>query len=330
MRSDELGGSPHTHTRQKGSCKPPPCAWWVGPWPKIENSDNYKPYRQPIDNRLRMGSIRPPFAKVEASRPDFDHSAPLTFTKSPNPHWKQGQGGNDNQASLEKNHVEIDPYEMGRSPNLNYKLMISAVVPRPIGLLSTRSKDGQTVNLAPFSFTQMVNFDPPIIVVGITGEPNPPKDSLRNILETGECVVNTVSEHHLEAVNHCSINVPHGVSEFELSGLHTAPCTTVKAPRVKESIFSIEAKLVETKEWESRANPGKKSGVMVILEGTRFWAREDAINDERSLLDPTILRPVARLGGISYMRATTIMEIPRPSVDQATPASATSSYPPRI
>ncbi|EER38073.1 flavoprotein oxygenase [Histoplasma capsulatum H143] len=137
--------------------------------------------------------------------------------------------------------------------------------------------------------------DPPIIVVGFTGNPDPPKDSLRNILETGECVVNTVSEYHLEAVNHCSINVPHGISEFELSGLHPAPCTTVKAPRVKESIFSIETKLVETKEWNSRANPGKKSGVMVILEGTRFWAREDAIDDERSLLDPAVLRPVARL-----------------------------------
>ncbi|OJD20902.1 hypothetical protein ACJ73_07759 [Blastomyces percursus] len=139
----------------------------------------------------------------------------------------------------------------------------------------------------------MVNFDPPIIVVGITGEPNPPKDSLCNILETGECVVNTVSEHHVEAVNH-----------------------SVKAPRVKELIFSIEAKLVETREWESRANPGRKSDVMVILDGTTFWAREDAINDERSLLDPAVLRPVARLGGISYMRATTMMEIPRPSVDR--------------
>ncbi|OAX84196.1 hypothetical protein ACJ72_01428 [Emergomyces africanus] len=277
-----------------------------------------------------MGSVRPPFAEVEASRPDFDHSTPLTFIKSPNPKWKQGQGGNDGQASLEKNHVEIDPYEAGRPANLNYKLLISAVVPRPIGLLSTRSKDGKTVNVAPFSFTQMVNFDPPIIVVGFTGDPNPPKDSLRNILETGECVVNTVSEHHLEAVNHCSISVPHGISEFDLTGLHQAPCATVKAPRVKESIFSIEAKLVETKEWESRANPGKKSGVMVILEGTRFWAREDAIDGEKSLLDPAVLRPVARLGGISYLRATNVMEIPRPSAKQAAQVSATSSYPAHI
>ncbi|OJD20903.1 hypothetical protein ACJ73_07760 [Blastomyces percursus] len=61
-----------------------------------------------------MTSVRRPFAEVETSRPDFDHSAALTFTKSPNPHWKQGQGGNDYQASLEKNHVEIDTYEAGR------------------------------------------------------------------------------------------------------------------------------------------------------------------------------------------------------------------------
>ncbi|PGH15928.1 hypothetical protein AJ79_02095 [Helicocarpus griseus UAMH5409] len=257
-----------------------------------------------------MSTVRPPFAEVEASRPDFDHSTSLTFTKSPNPSWKQGEGGNDN--TLEKNHVEIDPYQAGRPAMHNYKLLISAVVPRPIGLLSTISKDGKSINVAPFSFTQMVNYDPPIIVVGFTGEPNPPKDSLRNILETGECVVNTVGEHYLEAANYTSISVPHGVSEFELTGLHPAPCTTVKAPRVEESIFSIEAKLVETKEWDSRANPGKKSGVMAILEGMRFWAREDALNEEKTLLDPAVLRPIARLGGISYVRSTSAMEIPRP------------------
>ncbi|KAK2800920.1 hypothetical protein FQN51_005855 [Onygenales sp. PD_10] len=257
-----------------------------------------------------MPEIRRPFAEVQASRPDFDPSSSFAFTKSPNPSWKPGQGGNDNEADLEKNHVEIDPFEAGRPAISNYKLLISGIVPRPIGLISTRSKDGQAINVAPFSFTQMVNFDPPIIVVGFTG-PNP-KDTFRNLVETGECVVNTVGLHYLEAANHTSINAPHGVSEFELAGLHPAPCTTVKAPRVKESMFSIEAKLVETKEWDSRANPGTKSGAMVILEGTRFWAREDAINEDKTLLDPAVLRPVARLGGITYANINSAMEIPRP------------------
>ncbi|PGH28247.1 hypothetical protein AJ80_00138 [Polytolypa hystricis UAMH7299] len=261
-----------------------------------------------------MSSRHPPFAEVEASRPDFDHSARVTFTKSPNPTWKRGDGANDNGTSLTKNHVEIDPYENGRPANFNYKLMISGIVPRPVGFISTISKDGTSTNLAPFSFTQMVNYDPPIIIVGFAGNQNPPKDSIRNLVETGECVINTISEHFLEAANITSINAPYGTSEWDISGLHPAPCTTVKAPRVKESVFSIEAKLVETKEWRSRADSDKVTGVMAIVEGTRFWVREDALNEEKNMVDLAVLRPVARLGGISYSRTTSVLELPRPTM----------------
>lgn len=67
-----------------------------------------------------------------------------------------------------------------------------------------------------------------------------------------------------------------------------APCTDVKASRVKEAIFSVEGKLLETKEYESRVTPGKKTGVLAIIEGVRFWAREDALNDEKNILDPNV------------------------------------------
>lgn len=74
---------------------------------------------------------------------------------------------------------------------------------------------------------------------------------------------------------------------------------------------------METKEYESRATPGKKTGVMAILEGTRFWAREDAINADRNLIDPNVLRPMSRLGGITYCRTLMGMEIPRPEFSAA-------------
>lgn len=90
----------------------------------------------------------PDFKKVEASRPDWrekvteDGGGPPLYTKTRDPAWKLGQGGNDNDKSLEKEHVSIDPYEEGRPAVFNYKLMISAIVPRPIGFLSTVGKDG--------------------------------------------------------------------------------------------------------------------------------------------------------------------------------------------
>ena len=83
-----------------------------------------------------------------------------------------------------------------------------------------------------------------------------------------------------------SINAPHGVSEWALCGLTPAPCTDVKCSRVKEAVFSVEGKLFSTQEFESRATPGKKTGVLAIVEGTRFWVREDALNEDKNIVDP--------------------------------------------
>ena len=158
--------------------------------------------------------------------------------------------------------------------------------------------------------------DPPLFIVGFAGGFDNAKDTLRNLIDSGECTINMVSEHIAEAANSTSINAPYGTSEWAISGLHPAPCTTVKCSRVKESVFSVEGKLVETKEFESKAAPGKKTGVLAIIEGTRFWATEDAINEEKNIIDPAVLRPVSRLGGITYGRTLPGFEIPRPDFDK--------------
>ena len=84
----------------------------------------------------------PEFSKVEASRPDWEIKNEWHFTKTKQPGWKLGQGANDGGESLKKKHVEIDPYEEGRPAVFNYKLLISGIIPRPIGFVSTRSEDG--------------------------------------------------------------------------------------------------------------------------------------------------------------------------------------------
>lgn len=260
-----------------------------------------------------MFKVGADFEKLQASRPEFRREREVTFTKPPSPEWKQGDGANDGGESLKKNHVEIDPYEEGRDASSNYKLLISGIVPRPIALVSTRSKDGKSTNLAPFSYSQVINHDPPLFVVGFVGSYEKAKDSLRNLTETNECVVNIISEHFVEAANSTAINAPYGVSEWDVSGLHQAPSSVVQAARVKESLLSIEGKLVETKEFESRATPGKKTGVMAVIEGVRFWVRDDAVNEDKNLVDLKVLKPISRLGGISYGRTTEAMEIPRPN-----------------
>jgi len=84
----------------------------------------------------------PDFQTVENSRPDWDEQKSWTFTKAPDTNWSWGKGGNDGGASLKKDHVEINPYAEGRPKAYNYKLLISGIIPRPIGFLSTVSKDG--------------------------------------------------------------------------------------------------------------------------------------------------------------------------------------------
>lgn len=88
----------------------------------------------------------PDFKKVEASRPDWEERE-WRWTKTKDPDWKYGSGGNDAGKSLEKNHVEIDPYAEGRPAVFNYKLLISAIIPRPVGFCSTISKDGMSSKL---------------------------------------------------------------------------------------------------------------------------------------------------------------------------------------
>jgi flavin reductase (DIM6/NTAB) family NADH-FMN oxidoreductase RutF len=97
-----------------------------------------------------------------------------------------------------------------------------------------------------------------------------------------------VSEHYVEAANSASINAPYGESEWRTSGLTPAPCSLVKAARVKEAVFAIEGKLMSTQEFDSRSVPGTKSGTLAIIEGIRFWVRNDALNTDRNLIDPSV------------------------------------------
>ncbi|KAJ9647684.1 hypothetical protein H2204_000314 [Knufia peltigerae] len=161
-----------------------------------------------------------------------------------------------------------------------------------------------------------------MFTVGISGDVQNAKDTLKNLIDTGECVLNMVSEHFIEAANATSINSPHGVSEWSLSGLHPEASTHVKPARVKESVFAIECNLVEVREFESRSKPGRKSGAMVILEGINFWVREDAINEDLNMIDPDIIRPICRLGGITYGRVTEGFELLRPDYEKTKASGA--------
>lgn len=231
------------------------------------------------------------------------------LTTPPVPDWKKGSGATSDEWKKHKK-IEFDPYE-GRTGVDNFKLMTSAISPRPLGFLSTVSKDG-VHNLAPFSYFTVVCADPPIFTIGISNSPSGLKDTPKNIVETGELTINIISEWLVEASNETSANAPSDIDEWELSGLSKLPSTKVKPPHVAESAFSVEAKLLYRHDFEPKSKEGKHSGTLFIVEGVNFHAREDLLNERKNNIDITRYKPVARLGGCIYTVTDTGFEIPKP------------------
>lgn len=257
-------------------------------------------------------SNHPDFKATERSRPDFKATSSLLQTKTPYPEWTSGEGANSDEWKKHKK-ISVAAYDSNRTPIDNYKLLISAITPRPVGFVSTISKSGVR-NLAPFSFFNMVNVDPPTFVFGFSTNNGAFKDTPTNIIETGELTINIISEWFVEAANSASVAAPPEFDEWELSGLTPVESEEVKPPHVAESAFSVEAKYITHHEWKSKVDPSRTSGLTMIVEGVKFHIREDVVNEDLNVIDIGKLKPVSRLGGISYGRTNEIFELDRPNI----------------
>lgn len=200
--------------------------------------------------------------------------------------------------------MTIDP--RSTTPLNIYKLLIGSIVPRPIAFVSTLSADG-TRNLAPFSFFTAVSAHPPVICFSpmIKGDGSP-KDTLRNIRETKEFVVNIVGEEFAQQMNLTSGDYPPEVDEFEISHLTPIPSDLIKPFRVKESQVHLECRLVQIVD----IGDAPMSGSAVLGEVVRFHIADAIFHDFRLDLDQ--LRPIGRLSGTEYTRTTDRFSIERP------------------
>src|SRR6266478_1215467 len=176
-----------------------------------------------------------------------------------------------------------------------YKLLIGAVVPRPIAFVSTVDT-ANVKNLAPFSFFTVASSNPPAVVFcsSVPGRDRTMKDTLRNVLDTREFVLNIVSEEFAEQMNQCSATVPPGVDEFELSGLTPLKSDLVKPSRVAESHIQMECRLVQVVVVSDKPMGGN----LVIGEVLRFHVAEDVMNNFQ--IDPDKLRAIGRMAGLTY------------------------------
>lgn len=200
----------------------------------------------------------------------------------------------------------IDPASVGNRDR--YHLMTSLVVPRPIGWVSTRSGSG-VPNLAPFSYFNAVSATPMLVGVSIGHRRSIPKDTLRNIRETGAFCVNVVTEGQLEQMSLSSGEHPPEIDEFEVAGLPIAEAALVKAPYVANCPAVFECSLSQEVELKG----GNAS--LVIGEVVRIHLASGLEMEEGTLrVTPQSLRPVARLGGDLYSTVREVMTIPRPQL----------------
>jgi flavin reductase (DIM6/NTAB) family NADH-FMN oxidoreductase RutF len=178
-----------------------------------------------------------------------------------------------------------------------YKLLTSLVVPRPIAWVSTLDAEGRG-NLAPHSFFTVASGRPPVVLFSSLGR----KDTVRNIEETGEFVVNFTSEDLLHQVNNSSAPFEHGDDEAEQLGITTEPSETVAPPRVAESPASIECRLERIVEVGS--------AYVVFGTVTAITVCEEVLVDGLPAMEH--LRPVSRLGGEEWGRPPEVFRLARP------------------
>jgi flavin reductase (DIM6/NTAB) family NADH-FMN oxidoreductase RutF len=189
-----------------------------------------------------------------------------------------------------------------------YNILISAVAPRPIAWVSTVNPAG-VPSLAPFSFFNVVCADPPLLGFSPALRNSSDKDTLRNIRETSEFVVNIVTYELAEAMNLTSGDYDASINEFELAKLTAASSEKVRPPRVAESPVSFECALHQILDF----SPKPTSGSLVIGEVISIHINDANLKDGR--LDRNSLDLIGRMGGLQYARTTLRFEMVRPKVE---------------
>jgi flavin reductase (DIM6/NTAB) family NADH-FMN oxidoreductase RutF len=199
-------------------------------------------------------------------------------------------------------HYDPDTNDHGLSHN-PFK---SCVVPRPIGWISTVSRQGVD-NLAPYSQFQNLTFDPPYVMFSANQKGDGTrKDTVLNIEETGEFVYNMATYDLREAVNRSAAEVPPDIDEFELAGIGKSPSLRVKPARVTESPIQFECLHHQTLRLPGK---GPMGSVDVVIGRVILVHIKDEVIGPDGRIDIVRIRPLARLGYYDYTTIDSVFEM---------------------
>jgi len=190
-------------------------------------------------------------------------------------------------------HTWFDFAQLGERDR--YKLLIGTVIPRPIALVTTLSKDGMP-NAGPFSFFNVLTHDPAIVAIGVENYADMRfKDTARNIRETGEFTVHIVDDALVEQMEICAIKFGPEVDELALAGLETTPGKMVRSPRILAAPAALECRRHTT----LQVGPARE---IILGEVLGVYVRSDAVNVENLHIDQQLMDAVGRMGGHTYTR----------------------------
>lgn len=200
----------------------------------------------------------------------------------------------------------FDPKQ--NKPHEISQFILGGVSPRPIAWVSTQDKNGN-LNLAPFSFFIAVSFNPPVIAFSqITPRDKPAKDTILNLEEFPECVVNIPSLEIIKQMNLTSGEYDRGVNEFELAGLTELKSKNISVPGVKEAKIRYECKVREIIKF---GNSPAGSGIMPLLDVVGISLSDEMIKDGE--VDWNRLNAIGRMHGNFYSTPCHQIELAKPS-----------------
>jgi flavin reductase (DIM6/NTAB) family NADH-FMN oxidoreductase RutF len=187
-----------------------------------------------------------------------------------------------------------------------YQLLIGGITPRPIAWISTRSKEGVD-NLAPYSFFTVASCNPPVLLyTQVTQRSGNNKDTLQNLLETKECVVNIVNSALLEQMNATSAALGIKESEFSFANVEACESAQVLTKSVKNAPVRYECRLREV----VRVSDLPAGGQLILLDVTGIYV-DDALY-RNDAIDQQDIDSVGKMGGNHFSLTTNTIELTRP------------------
>lgn len=213
---------------------------------------------------------------------------------------------------MQEKFISFTPQEL-KVPEL-HQYLLGIVAPRPIAFVSTVDKEGNP-NLAPFSFFNVFSSNPPLLIFSPnrSGRTGKNKDTVLNILETMEAVVNVVNYDIVQQMNVAACEYPSEINEFEKAGLTPIPADLVKPFRVKESPAQMECKVEQVITLGASGGAGN----LMLAKILKIHLNESVL-DAQKKINPHAIDLVARMGADFYCRASgnAVFEVPKPNQNQ--------------